>query len=719
MLMKSTTRARSPFVALVVLALLFTGISAIAYPALSSDADNDNDADLTNGDRYLDSTAREGWSASSGEDGTEAITIRGIGGFVFSAEREPVQGATITLKGIERSPLPPERPDPNTDPDDEQTDRPVRDGVKGETDRVKDTYRKNIDLNGRKTTNAPIRESDVLKTSTDRTGAFEFLGLERGMYHLQVYVENRMVYEEKITYSGAGSTPMRIVIREREETKSVVVVGIVVNEKREPVPGAHVELVRHFPIIMPPTDRPVNDRDPVIRPGEPERPRDRCDENGNIRDGQYREKEQDRDISFRMAQKTATDREGKFGFRNISPGTYTLVVQAKGYEPAKQLLVVRDDTRTKVLLKHVRQDDKKEFKLHATVVDGDKDGQMNDVVIKAFGENKKPIGGVMIYIDGEYVGATSYQGWLRDLNYRPGTHRVHGEFRGQKAATQFTVRGERPDYPPRPEPEYGYLKGTVYSDEGPIARAVIEIFNDDFHSRAISGREGEFAFERLPVGEYHIHGIADGYYEYGHEIFIEGNGENFLRIHMEVREEEPPVEKASIRGSVVNEEGRPIYHGEGFVVGHHEHLDIAFETMTQEDGTFFFRDVPAGIITLEIIMEGYHHGVIEVEAEHGEVSEITVMLEKIEENPVETGKIHGAIVNEDGEIIPEASGYVLAHHEDPDITIRAQHINKGVFHFEDVPAGMITLEIRINGHDAQTLTLEVLPGDVTRVTIHP
>lgn len=756
--MKSTTRARSPFVALVVLALLFTGISAIAYPTLSSDTEGDTDPNL-----------RDGKALTYDEDGNEMITIRGIGGFVFTADGKPVQGIQVVMKKIEQPPLPPERPDPVTDSDDDGTDRPVKDGNRGDDknwdgDWKKDdpagTDRPNTNTNtDRVPTNdpeVPERERDFLETKTDRTGYFEFLGLERANYHLAIIKENRVVYEQKMTYSGAGSTAMRIILREKAERETFVIKGIVVNEKGKPVPGAYVELIRNQPKIQRPRDRPVNDRDPNVRPGNGEYPNDRPDnpdqpkddenpydrpndypgnENGQVRtDGtkQYNERPQDNSGEWdekdqperkkmppiKSGRTTKTDREGHFGFRGVERGSYTLIVKAKGHDPAKQQLKVVEDTRTKVLLKHLRPV-QKHFKILATPVDGDGDGHPDDVMITAFGPEGKPLGGVRIFIDGDHVGDTRSQGWLLALNYEPGVHEAIGVLWDQKAHARFIIPGERPQEPPYPPyPEYGHLKGEVFSDDGAIVGAVIEIENDDFHAERRSLYEGEFVFERLPVGEYVIHVFADGFHEFHHEVWVGEDGNHYMEIHLEPHDEEPPIEHGSIKGMIVNEEGEILADAQGYVHAHHEVLDITLGARYLQRGHFQYEKVPAGIIIIRITIGNHPQQTMEVEVHPNEVTKVTVVLKPHEEEPPEeSGTIKGTLVNENDEILKDAKGYVRAYHDHLDIALGVAYINEGIFVFERVPAGVIHLVIFVHDHPEQEMTVEVKPGDVTEVTV--
>lgn len=604
MKMNSTTRARSSLVALVVLALVFVALSAIAYPTLSSEGDEPGRETDKNGRTY---------TADGAETGDDTTLIRGIGGYVFLMSGDPVQGAEVTLSVKPVRPLPEDDTDPGINENGEY--RKGTRGEDGDPDRPGNVNNeKNSD--GRQITdNEPVPETRKLVTKTDRAGFFQFNGMGRGEYLLQVLRGDRIVHSTIVKYTGEGSRPMKIILGGDQAKDSFIVKGRVMDERNQPVAGARVQLFR----IM---------NDPVPRPMEP----------GNVYDGN---KDMDGDrqnvkddnsrpiIQPPPGMKTTTDREGNFAFRNVEEGGYTLVVEAKGFHPYKTQLRIHEDTRVMVMLKHLppRDDDRKTFKLHATPVDGDGDGIHDDVMIVARGKEGKPLGGAMIYVDGIYQGATSFEGRLLSLDNEPGTHHVKGVLKNLYAHTAFDVKGREPHPDPNPEPrEFGYLKGIVYSAGEPMAPvpgAKLELFNHDFHAEAQTGPGGEFIFERVPEGVYVIQAFAEGYHEYRGEVFIEGNEIAELEI---VLETEPAHESGSLQGIVVDVHDEPIINHQGIAVAIHEFLDILYETKIDGHGNFYFQGLAAGEYSIRIEMEGFHSGTATVEVLPGETITITVQL---------------------------------------------------------------------------------------------
>ena len=604
MKMNSTTRARSSLVALVVLALVFVALSAIAYPSLSSEGDEPGRETDKNGRTY---------TADGTETGDDTTLIRGIGGYVFLKSGDPVQGAEVTLSVKPVRPLPPDNTNPDVNENGEY--RKGTRGEDGDPDRPgNENNEKNSD--GRRITDdEPVPKTRKLVTKTDRAGFFQFNGMGRGEYLLQVLRGDRIVHSTVLKYDGAGSRPMKIILGGDQGKDGFIVKGRVVDERKQPVAGARIQLFR----IM---------NDPMPRPMVPGNGYDEIkDMDGNL---QNVKDDNSRPIILPPpAMKTTTDREGNFAFRNVEEGGYTLTVEAKGFHPYKTQLRIHEDTRAMVMLKHLpqRDDDRKTFTLHATPVDGDGDSIHDDVMVVAWGKEGKPLGGVMIYVDGIYQGATIFEGWLLSRDYEPGTHQVKGILKNQYAQTTFVVKGREPRPDPDPEPrEFGYLKGIVYSAGEPMAPvpgAKLELVNHDFHAETKTGQGGEFIFERVPEGGYVIHAFAEGYHEYKGEVLIEGNEITELEI---VLEEEPAHESGSLQGIVVDVDGEPIINHQGIAVAIHEFLDILYETKIDGHGNFYFQQLAEGKYNLRVEMEGFHPGTATIEVLPGETVTITIML---------------------------------------------------------------------------------------------
>lgn len=663
--MNTTTRARSSLVAMVVIALIFVGFSAVTYPALSSESD---DSPFEDGQDY-DSNGEARPTNEEGKDSRESdaangafLDVRpGLSGYIISSStNSPIPGIQIVLiPAVE----PPVRPDGTDDVDrpnveDPVTDRPRSDDGERDTDRNsnwnpdRDPTRDPNQNPDRDDTDPddrvrPVREDDSrLRVITDRNGLFNFPGVQRGIYKLHVIVNGVLTHTEKVVYTPSNFRPLKIVIRYIERTdegNGNVLSGIVVNQRGQPIPGAVLQLKGETVL----KDRPMYDSDqnPTDQDykgdwnGQPpkntdwptyedpdERPKDtdRPESNENPRP-----KDQDRrPVSY---QKTVSGRDGSFKFRPVDSGVYHLLVEAKGYTPYRTEVLIREDVRMKVVLE---KNERKSFKLSATPVDGDGDDFPDDVIISAFSEKGTPIGGVMILIDGRHVGSTSFQGWVLALDHRPGQHEVVGVYKEHKAKTEFFIRSPHgePDPDPDPEPrEFGSIKGRVMSDDGSVANAEILMYRNNIRHSTISGREGEFFFEHVPLGEYLVHVGAKGFHEIKMEIFIEHERPTYIEVFLEpIQDPEPdpdpePEEFGSIRGFVY-QQGDEFIPVTKALVELHGH-DYFFEAMTNERGSFWFEEVPEGEYVIVVILEDGQARELELKVQAGEMTEVRIIFE--------------------------------------------------------------------------------------------
>ena len=221
------------------------------------------------------------------------------------------------------------------------------------------------------------------------------------------------------------------------------------------------------------------------------------------------------------------------------------------------------------------------FMLHATPIDGDGDGTADDVIIYASRANFFPLGGVMIYIDGIYVGSTSFEGWLFASDFAAGFHRVRGLHYDDEAYTDFWVEGVV-------QPRFGSLKGVVMGMDGrdtsttdsalhhPIAGAKVEIFTpfpiaiDDetqekeagdvrpdivhYYDSTTTDRSGGFSFEKVPVGRYMVRVTARGYEQYTGQISINPGEVTAVKVLLK------PILPGSLTGIVLNGDPTNDFH---------------------------------------------------------------------------------------------------------------------------------------------------------------
>ena len=253
------------------------------------------------------------------------------------------------------------------------------------------------------------------------------------------------------------------------------------------------------------------------------------------------------------------------------------------------------------------------FRLHATPIDGDGDGLADDVIIYASTMDFRPLGGVMIYIDGIYRGATSFEGWLFAMDFAPGYHRVRGLHYQNEAFTSFWIQGIV-------QPKYGALKGVVFGEDPtgpthkPVSGALVEIFRPYPYTIP-------YPIPYPSPFPYPIEEVTD-------------------------RDAFDNMEKYDDAGEV---------HGDhdsdetGATEAQGESLRYYASTTTDRNGEFSFEKVPAGRLMMRVRALGYngHSQIIGITA--GQTTFVKVVL-----RPILPGALNGIVLNGD------PNGHVIA-----------------------------------------------------------
>ncbi len=644
MKMETNGKARTPLVALIVLALIFVALSAITYPSLSSESEGDNE-------REVDDTG----------------TIEGQ--IIDPETNEPLAGVTVTI--TEQPPEEKER-EREEDPDDpagdkeREKDENGREGTRGDRDqdperekekeerekeqqrkekereqekleREKEQQRKEKERLQEKKENerSDIGDQDKRprqwKTVTNERGFFSFQELGQGKYLLEVWDDGKVIYSTIIDYSGEEMRPLKIILKERYQG----------DDQRE---------------------KGNYDRDSK----DPERENEKRKDPGK----DYRKPGNDQDDA------------------NVRPHPIPI-------------------------------------HLHITLVDGDGDGLSDDAMVYASIKENKPLGGVMITIDGKFVGSTSYEGWLFSPDHRPGFHAVHAQYYEHQGKTTFLV-GDIIIPPPEPRPWLGALKGIVLSDGGPVKEAIVILeplgyidgendgeYRSDHYPpgviridlrEATTNERGEFFIEGLQPGRYVLTVEARFFCEYRDEVMIYPphhlNDVEHIEIFLEPCNE--PFAEGNLRGF--------IYHGDEPVPwGTIELWNDNFEARTEtwQNGEFFIEGIPEGEYGYWVQAEGFYPQIGEVFIEGDHTREIRILLEPWGEP--EKGNLKGFVYHED-EPIGDA---IIELFMDDGLVVEAGTGETGEFLIEGIPEGKYWYSVHAEGFYEQEGEV-FIEGDHTR-----
>ena len=206
--------------------------------------------------------------------------------------------------------------------------------------------------------------------------------------------------------------------------------------------------------------------------------------------------------------------------------------------------------------------------------------------------------------------------------------------------------------------EFGSVSGSVFTVDGDtVVNASVVIFNEDRDIfRTQTDRNGEFSFERVPVGNYHIIASLEDVGTAEDDIEVIANEETVIDL---VIDNGGGDEFGSVRGSVFTVDSVAVVNAS--VVIFNEDRDI-FRTQTDRNGEFSFERVPVGNYHIIASLEG----VGTVEDDFGVVAnEETVIDLVIEDDGDEFGSVSGSVTTADGDSVANAS--VVIFNDDRDM----------------------------------------------------
>ncbi len=227
--------------------------------------------------------------------------------------------------------------------------------------------------------------------------------------------------------------------------------------------------------------------------------------------------------------------------------------------------------------------------------------------------------------------------------------------------------------------EYGSVSGIVSTEGGePVGGADVVMF--DVERNVIdtrTDRDGTFAFERVPVGAWHVTASRDriGMAEDDLEVAVNQNTEIDLVLHGG----EDDRGFGSVNGTVSTEEGDRVGGAEVVLF---DSLNV-LQTQTDDEGAFAFERVPVGAYIISATQDSVERGIAIERIEVAEGENIEVNLVFREEGDDGVGSISGIVFTEDRE--PAAQATVLIDGGRGGFWTLTD--GEGAFVFGEVPAG--------------------------------
>lgn len=246
----------------------------------------------------------------------------------------------------------------------------------------------------------------------------------------------------------------------------------------------------------------------------------------------------------------------------------------------------------------------------------------------------------------------------------------------------------------RKTPAYGSVSGYVYGpDNVALASAFVTIDNPTTHLTGYTSSTGFFIFSQVPTGDHSLTVTKDTYTPYTTVSFnvTKDNPTTIPTIHL--AKAGTPQLTGSIQGIVTSDNNQPLGDALVSVTG------TTYSNTTDNNGSFTLSNVPAGIVQLQIVKEGYQPRTIS----GINVSEHVYDAGTIKLSPVK-GIVKGMVIDEDGHSISGALASLDG--------VSATTNESGEFTFSDVtPRSGATLIVTRDTYETATVpTFDLTPG---------
>ncbi len=194
-----------------------------------------------------------------------------------------------------------------------------------------------------------------------------------------------------------------------------------------------------------------------------------------------------------------------------------------------------------------------------------------------------------------------------------------------------------------PEVVSGIIRGRVEDATGAdLENATVKIFDTDFNpiKHTMTNTDGNFTFQNIPVGEYILYAVKDGY-SMSTKRSLTFTGSDINLADMVVAYDATYI-KGNIYGYAYDDNGHAfdgaivrLLNGAGVTVS---------ETISATDGEYFFSKIDAGNYTVTAIADDYDvYTPYPVEVSNNTNTQLDVYLNKVTQ--AKEGTINGVVIN--------------------------------------------------------------------------
>jgi len=433
-----------------------------------------------------------------------------------------------------------------------------------------------------------------------------------------------------------------------------------------------------------------------------------------------------------------TGPEGKYFFPRLAAIEYQMIVSAEKYHSHKQIITLKpgDNEPVDVPLKPIEQ----VLSVKGIVLTHTDDCTDSDC--------EKPVPGALVVAypaitDNILPGGESYaktytdeNGIFRFFNVPENDYHVVISARGfEKFEDVVHVPSEGLTFYLEPITAQGRLKGHVFNGAANCVGAncfmnipgaditLLPIFSTDpnmniepmFHT--ITNERGYYYFEGIPAGKYQITARADMFKPWEGFIEIPPGQETVQDITLLPESEVSALKGHVFDGNTIAGQMIPVPNASVILVSMKNSIWIApVRTETDEQGQYFFKDIPSGEYQLTVRADKYQPFEIHIYVPAGETVEKDIFLEHFTGEAMLKGMVRDGSVRCDNNsercIVPIAGAHIQLYFLTPDSSLQIPNLettsdDHGMYKLMGIPTGEYVMKVRAEGYQERKENIHI------------
>ncbi|WP_051314637.1 carboxypeptidase regulatory-like domain-containing protein [Alteribacter aurantiacus] len=393
---------------------------------------------------------------------------------------------------------------------------------------------------------------------------------------------------------------------------------------------------------------------------------------------------------------TIADPSGRYRFDNLAPGSYIVIAAAPGFAQGVAGATVRAGEETTVNLQLVANPGT----IIGTLVDTNGNPIVNGIVQVVDGA-ETIFGVVATDQNGNYTVPLLPPGNYFVIASAPNfATQIIGAVveAGEVETVNFTLLSN-------PGSINGQVRNAVTLEPIAFAEVVVRVFSATgaFVTSVVASEFGNYTVAGLAPGEYTVTATAPGFGASSAGVIVVSGEAAVANINL-------APNPGRIEGQLRDPEGNPITGPNLWVRLLDQTGTLILTVLANPDGSFVFEGVAAGGYFINAVAPGFARSNTGVIVNSNQTTTVTVTLER------DPSRIEGRVVIQ-GTTTGIAGATVIVRNRADLFVGRAITDPNGFFVIENMPSGFFTITADSEGFGSQSVGIQLLPNETTRVTL--